>query len=600
MSYFEPNGILRLLAGVKISEGVTYRFSSRSAQTSFFEGKARVSFDELSYISHDGVVTLEVDPSVVKDCDYIMFQNPTQEGKWWYGKISGYRWINSAPTCEISYEIDWYQSYQFDIGYSMCTIEREGFSNEGYQAAVENPWSREVLEMCTPEDIIVTEEQFNVKPSVIKRWPNNGLVGGDADTVILMIMSDGWTSDLSDEELNKFNGAITASNAFYNEKPSTVNGLPNIMRFIGWLRTSSPQPVIDLMTLWGVTSEISSILYVPKIIVDNLANGYFSGDTLDLSIDKDTMHPKLNRHPFTVVTVMSPNGNKKNLKTDRFNTLANGLDDVQFSCATCAGSSTSYAVAPISYGDEVTNSTGINLNERVEFSDFAQVPYNVDSFLTYMSSQYDSSIMANNASQQFRMAAENALGDQYKIFGAVAADVGSLAGTVRGTVGAFLTGKNPFDNQIEPYAAFAQNEQNREIYNEAQRYRNSNPNDIKSSTALSFAKPACMADSYVAPSGGSFLSYVNGLIPTFAIYVRRMNDIYRKQIAQYFMRYGMKSNRIGIPYSANYSDMHFDSFRDAQVHFCKTSTCYIDCNNSVAEAAIESMYNGGVLFLNGG
>lgn len=596
MAWFEPNGLLRLCSVDFPYDGWEYKFSSRSAQTAFFEGNAVVSFDDMSYMQHDGSITVDVSPETVKDCNFIMFQNPTQEGIWWYARIIDWKWINPAVTCEIFYSIDWYQSYQFDLKVGICSIERETMSAEGWSKAEANPWDMSVLEMNTAEDIVLTESQYTDEiGSNVSFWPANY---ESQEMCLMLVMSFGWFSDLTEEEKQKWRDTLNSAQVIHDGAPDTVNGMPNIMYYIASKDAAGMQSVIDLITLWGLTSEISSFVICPVAFIESISTGYYD-DLLNITVDKQTMHPKLNRSQFTKICVESPDGNIKRLDPEMFASLRSGDNNAGFIGYLAPGPMPSYAISPRGYGTGINAGADLNMENRVEFNGFPQAPYNIDSFLTYMSNQYQAIHASNNAGQQFKIAAQNS--DDYARVGAAYSTIGTFGSTIKGAVKAFTGGgNNPMDDMVNPLASYAQSMQDRAVYDEAQDFRTMTPNDVKSGTVLSYAKPANLADTYIAPQSSSFFAYSGGKAPAFAVYVRKVNDAYALQITTLLRRYGCKSGRVGIPYSANYGNMHFDSWTTVRTSYCKTSMCAINCNNQTAAKYIESMYNSGVTFVDGG
>lgn len=594
MAYFEPDGTIHLCA-VDISGGFEYRFPSRESQTSFFMGKSRVHFDEMSYMLHDGKISLEVDPSVVHGVSMIMWRNPTQEGRWWYARITDWRWVNTAPTCDILYDIDWYQSYQFDHKMGICSIERETMSKDGWTKAEANPWDTSVLELNTAEDITITDMQFlgNDTTSRLTQWPPNDSLN---EMYTMMIYSQGWYEDLTEEEKAKFSATLEKLIPVYDDAPATINNMPNIMHYLIFNRHTDIQPLIDLFTLWGITSEISNIPIVPGIFANNLTSGCFD-DGITVDVDKVTEHPKLNRADYTYICVESPDGTYKKLDPTMFNSLRIGEGYVIFTGVTCAYATPSMSVSPLGYGYNVNTQRGINMENRVEFSNFPQMPYNIDAYLTYLSNYYNNINASNNMSRQ----------GKYGEFGIGAyvqqSSLQGVTGIVQSAGHAikdFVLGGNILGDIGESMYSGLQTLQDKAAYDEAMSYRSKSTDDVKSGTVLSYAKPANIADTYVAPASNNLFAYNYGQLPPFTIYVRHISKPYRDQIAQLLKRYGCKSGRIGIPYSARYNNMHFDNYNDADIAYCKTSMCAVMCDNLTAERAIEAMYNNGVTFIDGG
>lgn len=111
----------------------TIKFGSASAQQAFFIGKQKYAFDNCTYQRVNSSVAqpraayttrVPVIADNVYDCNYIMFQNSGFGNKWFYAFIKQVNYINTNNT-EIVYELDDYQTWQFDFTVLPSIVERE-------------------------------------------------------------------------------------------------------------------------------------------------------------------------------------------------------------------------------------------------------------------------------------------------------------------------------------------------------------------------------------------------------------------------------------------------------------------------------------------
>lgn len=164
MSAFN-NTTVRVLKDVPLDSSYSdvIKFESAGAQASFFAGKAKYTYSNLSYQRVSSSVAAPRGPRTVRvpvmadeiyDCNYIMFQN--NGGRWFYAFINSINYFSPENT-EIEYEIDWYQTYQFDIRVLPSYVERE-------HAATDTLYANQVPEPIGSPDMIcqtIQEEKIS-------------------------------------------------------------------------------------------------------------------------------------------------------------------------------------------------------------------------------------------------------------------------------------------------------------------------------------------------------------------------------------------------------------------------------------------------------
>lgn len=109
-------------------------FSDINAQTTYFLNKSKLQFDDLTYQRvNNNTINLEVAYEDLYDINYMMFQNDKIPGKWFYAFITQYDFVSPRVT-RISYQIDVYQTWLFDMKWQSTYVEREHtkrFNNDG-------------------------------------------------------------------------------------------------------------------------------------------------------------------------------------------------------------------------------------------------------------------------------------------------------------------------------------------------------------------------------------------------------------------------------------------------------------------------------------
>lgn len=135
MADYVPNTIIKILRNVPLDDTYTDTrwFSSVGEQTGFFNGKAKYTFTDLTYQRvNNGIAQPRVAltcrvPMIADnlyDCNYMMFQNTNYGSKWFYAFIKQVNYINPNNT-EIVYEIDYLQSFMFELSIKASFVERE-------------------------------------------------------------------------------------------------------------------------------------------------------------------------------------------------------------------------------------------------------------------------------------------------------------------------------------------------------------------------------------------------------------------------------------------------------------------------------------------
>lgn len=109
-------------------------FNSVSEQTTYFLNKSKIQFADLTYQRvNNNSINLEIAYEDLYDINYMMFQNDKIPGKWFYAFITAYDFVSPKVT-RISYQIDCYQTWLFEMKWQSTYVEREHtkrFNNDG-------------------------------------------------------------------------------------------------------------------------------------------------------------------------------------------------------------------------------------------------------------------------------------------------------------------------------------------------------------------------------------------------------------------------------------------------------------------------------------
>jgi hypothetical protein len=100
-------------------------FDTIQEQTTYFLNKSKLEFEDLTYQRvNNNSINLEVAYEDLYDINYMMFQNDRIPGKWFYAFITSYDFVSPNVT-RISYQIDCYQTWLFDMTWQSTYVERE-------------------------------------------------------------------------------------------------------------------------------------------------------------------------------------------------------------------------------------------------------------------------------------------------------------------------------------------------------------------------------------------------------------------------------------------------------------------------------------------
>ena len=127
MSYIAPNSDIVLCTNVPLDNTYdhTLTFASLTAQHTYFASKAYKTITQNSYqraMKNSLRIACTMDEAV--RCNYLYFRNASFENKYFYAFITGWEYVNNITT-EITYEIDVFQTFFFDIDIKPSFVERE-------------------------------------------------------------------------------------------------------------------------------------------------------------------------------------------------------------------------------------------------------------------------------------------------------------------------------------------------------------------------------------------------------------------------------------------------------------------------------------------
>lgn len=211
MADYVPNTVVKILQNVPLDDTYTDTrwFSSVGDQTGFFNGKAKYTFTDLTYQRvNNGIAQPRVAltcrvPMIADnlyDCNYMMFQNTNYGSKWFYAFIKQVNYINPNNT-EIVYEIDYLQSFMFELSIKASFVEREHAS-----ADEDKPFAN-----LTPEPLQVPNWTYDQTTFSVIDMESMGLQ--TAPTIVMALVPSSLTTALFTPDGELYSGIY--SGAYY-------------------------------------------------------------------------------------------------------------------------------------------------------------------------------------------------------------------------------------------------------------------------------------------------------------------------------------------------------------------------------------------------
>ena len=104
-------------------------FSNATAQMTYFNSKIFKTLDNYTYIKHDNVIKVGFPIDEIIECNYLFYRNQGFSNKYYFCFITHMEYVNENCTA-ITFETDVWQTYQFNITFNPCFVEREHVNDD--------------------------------------------------------------------------------------------------------------------------------------------------------------------------------------------------------------------------------------------------------------------------------------------------------------------------------------------------------------------------------------------------------------------------------------------------------------------------------------
>lgn len=259
-----PNTDVYLLKSpLELDDGNQLTFANATAQYNYFSSLPKLYLDDgaYTYQRKDGVIRVGELVDDIRSYNYVMYRNTNHGNKWFYAFITGMDYLNDNVTA-VSIKTDTFQTYQFDLTYKRCFVEREHVNDDtiGLHTVPEN--------LDIGDYIVQTEGTYNPKTT-----------NYDKDHVII-----------SQQNLITFQ--VSDLRPLYpqigNEWYTITNGLFNGLAMFGVETSALAKKIIAIYDADDKHDAITSIFLAPAAFYDGGMRAEFNSDHDKLIIPKES------------------------------------------------------------------------------------------------------------------------------------------------------------------------------------------------------------------------------------------------------------------------------------------------------------------------
>lgn len=125
MTLIAPSTDLYLLKlPIDLNDENQLTFASASAQATYFQSLTKTGATDFTYQRKENAIRYPAQIDSIIQYNYVMYKNEAYSTKWFYARITNMQYVNDGMTL-ISIEEDSFQTWQFDLIYYRCFVERE-------------------------------------------------------------------------------------------------------------------------------------------------------------------------------------------------------------------------------------------------------------------------------------------------------------------------------------------------------------------------------------------------------------------------------------------------------------------------------------------
>lgn len=323
------------------------KWNSVGEQDTYFATKKLYDTQNMIVIKNYNTLAVDFVADDMINVNYMSFQNSNFTNKTFYAFITNVIY-KSPNSCTVEYEIDIFQTYQFDIDFLPCFVEREHVNDDtiGKNLVVEN---------------------LDLGNYIINDYVKTGL--SDSDKIIVLASSGNVEGDYA---TGGYYGGIYSGLQYF--KYSSVTDLNTHLN--------------NLYTAGKSDSVVAIFMAYDSLFgTENSLEPLESGITVEKNFDElDGYTPKnkkLYTYPYNFLYVSNLNGQSAEYKWEFF--IGNPMQDpAYFNIIGETSCNPTLTLVPDGYKDYSEGMSYGNLNEKLVLSGFPQCAWTTDTYKVWL------------------------------------------------------------------------------------------------------------------------------------------------------------------------------------------------------------------------
>ena len=313
-------------------------FSNLTAQLNYFNSIVYRNYGDgaYTYIKKDSSVKIGVNIDDIISCNYLFYKNTGFSSKYYFCFITKMEYINENCTI-VYFETDSFQTYQFDISFNKCFVEREHVNNDTiglhtvpesleHGEYIHNNFSKFGLQNSVNDLCIIIASTINFFKYTDEnaKFPVSTVVNGIFSGVTYYVMKDNYT----DAGGNTYSSAGTfLQSAAYHGQVDAIQGVFLV-----------PKILVDYNNISWDSPETGLLYHFYKKLPDS----YTPYNLGTFAISKNyafgsytPVNNKLLCYPYNFFMVDNNNGRANEYKYEDFSTSTCNFDVKAVLCPRC-------------------------------------------------------------------------------------------------------------------------------------------------------------------------------------------------------------------------------------------------------------------------
>lgn len=132
MAVITPNTEIYLIKSpIELDNDNQLSFANATAQYNYFSSLPKVTLSNATYQRKDGYIRWPADADSIMHYNYCMYRNKNHGNKWFYAFITDIQYLSDGCSA-VTIKQDVWQTWQFDITFKKCFVEREHVSDDTF------------------------------------------------------------------------------------------------------------------------------------------------------------------------------------------------------------------------------------------------------------------------------------------------------------------------------------------------------------------------------------------------------------------------------------------------------------------------------------